>query len=358
MRESWGEGGEEGAGQRGSERAGHGWGEAAGMWVRNRSKFCIEGNTLGREKSYWFSTKTAVWTWVGTRRKKESVRKYLLHMEVTLSFVCRLFLKVPELEAPLDTSQASTSVAAHTVHWALHIWIVYWIIYHCLYLLGSHMCLSFCVWEVANEWIWSPRQCSPLCSMYKFHRAGAQPCQPCCLWSQKHCRCDPECSITNIKLVCCIKLESYLPYCEGVCQSALKIMHCKLKLTELMKCPQGGYDDPLKERALSDNLSNFEKKKFQFFFSFFQNAANVSFFVIWGWENTDASFLFQSLSCCQGLCCCGQVLSLSQHEVTSCPAVELGQGLAWAAAPCAEVCAGSSHPLTPSQSLPQPCAMS
>lgn len=72
-----------------------------------------------------------------------------------------------------------------------------------------------------------------------------------------------------MKLVCCIKLESYLPYCEGVCQSALKIMHCKLEFTELMKCPQGGYDDPLKERALSDNLSNFEKKKsFIFFFLF------------------------------------------------------------------------------------------
>lgn len=101
-----------------------------------------------------------------------------------LCFLCRLFQKVPELEAPLDTSQASTSAAAHTVHWAFYFWIVNGIIYHCLYLLGSHMCLSFCVWEVANEWIWSLRQCSPLCSMYKFHGAGAQPCQPCCLWSQ------------------------------------------------------------------------------------------------------------------------------------------------------------------------------
>lgn len=130
------------------------------------------------------------------------------------------------------------------------------------------MFLSFCMWEVTNEWMWSLRQWSILYSMYDFHGAGAQPCQSCCLW-QKCCRCDSECSITNIKLVCCIKLESYLPYCEALCQSALKIMHC---ITELMKCLKGGYDDPLKERALSDNLSNFEKKifKYAFFFFFFK----------------------------------------------------------------------------------------
>lgn len=114
--------------------------------------------------------------------------------------------------------------------------------------------------------------------MYEFRGAGAQPCQPCCLWSQKRCRWDSQCSITNIKLVYSIKLESYLSYCEGVCQSALKIMHCKLEFTELMKCLQGGYDEPLKERALSDNLSNFEKKCFKYVLFF--NAANVSFFGI------------------------------------------------------------------------------
>lgn len=52
------------------------------MWVRNRSKFYIEGNTPGREKSYLFSAKIAVRRHVVTRRKKESVR-CLLHVEVT-----------------------------------------------------------------------------------------------------------------------------------------------------------------------------------------------------------------------------------------------------------------------------------
>lgn len=95
------------------------------------------------------------------------------------------------------------------------------------------------------------------------------------------------------------KLLTLLWRCLSVC---FKIMHCKLEFTELMKCLQGGYDDPLKERALPDNLSNSEKKMLPifFFFSFFPNAANVSFFGIWGWEDADASFLFQSLSLLPG----------------------------------------------------------
>lgn len=220
----------------------------------------------------------------------------------------------------------------------------------CLLIKHSHMCLSFCVWEVANEWMWSLRQCSTLYSMYEFRGAGAQPCQPCCLWPQKRCRWDSQCSITNIKLVCSIKLESYLSYCEGVCQSALKIMHCKLEFTELMKCLQGSYDKPLKERALSDNLSNFEKKCFKYVLFF--NAANMSFFGIWGWENTGASFLFQSLSLLPG----AALLWAGAFLVSIWGCLLLYCGAWWgdwpgAAAPCAEVSAGSSHPLP---SIPTP----
>lgn len=134
-------------------------------------------------------------------------------------------------------------------------------------------------------------------------------------------------------------------------------MHCKLEFTELMKCPQGGYDDPLKERALSNNLSNFEKKMLHFP-PFFQNAAHVSFLGVWGWESIDASCLFQSLSLLPGAVLLwagvfliptwGYLLLLEEQEMLI---VELGQGLTWGAAPCAEVSAGSSHPLTP---IPKP----
>lgn len=161
--------------------------------------------------------------------------------------------------------------------------------------------------------------------MYEFRGAGAQPCQPCCLWSQKRCRWDSQCSITNIKLVCSIKLESYLSYCEGVCQSALKIMHCKLEFTELMKCLQGGYDEPLKERALSDNLSNFEKKMLQIC-SFFLMLQMCPFLAFEGERTLVPLFCSRAFPCCQGLRCCGQVHSLSQYEVVSCFIVELGGG--------------------------------
>lgn len=64
----------------------------------------------------------------------------------------------------------------------------------------------------------------------------------------------------KVKLLCYIKIESYLALCEGVCQTALKTTYCKLEFTKLTKCLRGSYDEPLKERALSDNSGNFEQK--------------------------------------------------------------------------------------------------
>lgn len=96
----------------------------------------------------------------------------------------------------------------------------------------------------------------------------------------------------HIKLVCCMKLESYLPYCEALCQSALKITHC---ITELMKCLKGGYDDPLKERALSDNLSSFEQKMLQMCFFFC-----VSLRVRQGWHLLCVPEHFPAAGVCWG----------------------------------------------------------
>lgn len=100
-------------------------------------------------------------------------------------------------------------------------------------------------------------------------------------------------SITE--LICCIKIESHLSLCEGVCQTALKTMYSKLEFTKLTKCLQGSHDGLLKERALSDNLSSFEQKMLQMCFFFC-----VSLRVRQGWHLLCVPEHFPAAGVCWG----------------------------------------------------------
>lgn len=87
-------------------------------------------------------------------------------------------------------------------------------------------------------------------------------------------------------------------------------MYSKLEFTKLTKCLQGSHDGLLKERALSDNLSNFEQK----------NAANVFLLLcIFEGETGLASPLCsRAFPCCWGLlglCCSVEMHSLFECEV-------------------------------------------
>lgn len=119
----------------------------------------------------------------------------------------------------------------------------------------------------------------------------------------------------KVKLLCYIKIESYLALCEGVCQTALKTTYCKLEFTKLTKCLRGSYDEPLKERALSDNSGNFEQKC----------CKCVSFLCIFEGERGLASRFCSRAFCC----CCGEMHSLYDYEVIYYFIVALRLGLTW-----------------------------
>ena len=106
-------------------------------------------------------------------------------------------------------------------------------------------------------------------------------------------------------------------------------MYCKLEFTKLTKCLQGSYDELLKERALSDNLSNFEQKC----------CKCVSFLCIFEGEIGLASrFCSRAFRCRWGLLglrCCGEMHSLYEYEVIRCFIVVLRLGLTWR---CSSLC--------------------
>lgn len=82
--------------------------------------------------------------------------------------LARLFQKVPKLDAvthprPQHQYLLIQWAELHTVELHIELHIIMILIRH------SNTCLSFSVWEVANEWMWSLRQCSTLYSMYEFH---------------------------------------------------------------------------------------------------------------------------------------------------------------------------------------------